>query len=171
MDEPRITLLKAFELGFEKASREDFASAVGIHLRDLDVWLQEHVEYDREFKRGFREADEADVLEVEEQLIKSATGFEGDRLVKNRKTGAMERVSEFIQPSARAQELFLERRKPDRWEKPEGEAPKLVPPTVMVTINQRLTGAGRAPIDIEDAQVVTRAVPPPAPSAAPAPGS
>lgn len=136
-----------FEIGYQKYSRAEIAEAVGCALKDLDVWMQANPEFEKELKRGLKEADAEDVLEVEEALLKSATGYTGTRKVINRKTKAMEVIDEYIAPNQKSMEIMLERRAGDRWK---GDQPpeRPITPQILITVNQRLTSKGRAPIEI-----------------------
>jgi len=97
-----------FDLGYENPTDQDVADAVGVELRDLDAWLQVHVDFAKELARGRAKWGIDSSRDVAKQLLKSGTGYEGESLIRDKKTGAMTRVTEYIPPNFKAMEKFLE---------------------------------------------------------------
>ncbi len=152
-------MIEPFELGYGaeddsgycRVSDEEIATAVGVPLKDLDTWLAGNPEFTKELRRGQKARDLKNLLVVEEAAYDSARGGMEMKLVKG-KDGRMSREEVYIPPSAKAQELLLERLNPDRWKDKEIVPERLVPPTVLVQINNTLAKNGERLIEVHAAQ-------------------
>ncbi len=136
----------AFELGYAKTTRVEVARGLGIHLRELDLWLSMHPEFDKEMRRGLKERDAEDVLLVEESMLTAATGFEGTRLVRG-KNGSMERQEFSEPPNMKAAEKILDRRASERWAAPPETTQPTVTERTLIVLDNRLQGKGMRSIE------------------------
>lgn len=141
-----------FDLGAGNPTGAEIAKAVGCELRDLNEWLRARPEFVKELNRGRAQWDADHGVIIEKALVHSAVGGIEERLVKGR-NGTLTREEIVIPPNQKSMEKYLEIRDPGRWKESDAPPPRLVPPTVLVQINNRLEAAGAAPVRVSHIEV------------------